>query len=255
MKIGEAIHVLGTIVGIALGVTALVWQISASQENISIRPADGANGFHLIADGVSQDVEFIVVNESLSSVVVQRVEISPGNVFPPPVMIDGLFWDGRPFRIEPNQIMVFSFVAAREFNLDNTDEARRAEIGRPSNNGYTDLFNSFDHRMASEDRPDSQLHRLGILRLYESYLARDLQNALFAAGRTFDGDNPGVAKRLEDFPMYVTFGGPCLSYMIHTLSVCAGLEITTLGGNHFASEYIGFGLRSPELDRRYADQD
>jgi len=87
--------------------------------------------------------------------------------------------------------------------------------------------------------------------VFESNEATEFQAALFASGRTFAGDNEEVAQQLASLEMHVTFGGPCLSYMMHTLSVCAGMELTTLSGNTFASEYIGFGVRSHELDSAY----
>lgn len=220
-----------------------------------MQQAEVLGNFYLTRNGVFQEVEFVVVNEGRRSTVIQRVDISPGGLFPAPVLIDGEFWDGRPFTIVPNQVMTFRFLAEDEFKTWNTSERREAAYGEPINQGYLDLFNSFDHRVADEEHMYLPLHarRLEMgYTIFESYEAREFQEALFASGRTFAGDKEEWALELASLEMQVTFGGPCLPYMVHTLSVCAGMELTTLSGNTFASEYIGFGLRSHELDEAYS---
>ncbi|WP_341861149.1 hypothetical protein [Gymnodinialimonas sp. 57CJ19] len=251
MKLGETIHVVGTIVAIGLGAYAVYSDWINVRERFFVQPSERSGQFYLTHDGVSQEVEFVVVNESRRSTVVQRVDISPSGLFPPPVLIDGEYWDGRPFSIAPNQVMSFRFLAEERFDVWNTSEALEAPTGEPINLGYLDLFSSFDHRVAAEERMDMTLHARNLemgFTVFESHRASEFQEALFASGRTFAGDNEEAAQNLASIEMHVTLGGPCLSYMVHTLSVCAGLELTTLGGNTFASEYIGFGLRSRELD-------
>ncbi|SPJ26484.1 hypothetical protein [Palleronia abyssalis] len=254
MKVGEFIHVCGTVVAIGLGGYAIYSDWINLRERLSVQPAEVMGNFYLTRDGVSQEVEFVVVNEGRRSTVIQRVDISPGGLFPDPVLIDGKFWDGRPFSIEPHQVMTFRFLAEDRFETWNTSEAREAAAGEPINLGYLNLFNSFNHRVAVEERMDLPLHARNLemgYTLFESFEASEFQKALFSSGRTFAGDNKEMAQELASLQMNVTFGGPCLSYMVHTLSVCAGMELTTLSGNTFASEYIGFGLRSHELDGAY----
>lgn len=256
MKVGEFIHVCGTVIAIGLGGYALYSDWVNVREQLFVQPAEVVGEFYLTRNGVSQEVEFVVVNEGRRSTVIQRVDISPGGLFPAPVLIDGEFWDGRPFSIEPNQVMTFRFLAEDEFETWNTAESREAAAGEPINLGYLNLFNSFDHRLAVEGRMDLPLHERSLemgSTVFESFEARAFQDALFTSGRTFAGDNEEVAQELASLEMHVTYGGPCLSYMVHTLSVCAGMELATLNGNTFASEYIGFGLRSHELDRAYRE--
>lgn len=254
MKASELIHVCGTVFAIGLGGYALYSDWVNEKDQLYVQLAKVPGGFYLTRSGVSQEVKFVVVNEGRRSVVIQRVEISPGGFFPAPVLIQGELWNGLPFSIEPNQVMTFRFLAKDHFNTWNTSEAREAIAGEPINLGYLNLFNSFDHRVAAEEHMDLPLHAKDLengVMVFESYEASKFQKALFASGRTFAGDNVGVAQELASLEMHVATGGPCLSYMEHTLSVCAGLELTTLSGNTFSSEYIGFGLRSRELDEIY----
>ncbi|OSP55202.1 hypothetical protein [Pseudoruegeria sp. SK021] len=253
MKFGEEIQAFGVVAALVMSGLSLYWQFFDLPEKLTIFSATGTyGGFHLTPRGVAQEVEFTVVNEGSEPVIVTRVDFSPNNLVPAPILIEGDFWDGRPFEINGNAIFSFRFLAIRDFNSNNTKEWREAKMGQRVRDPYRYVFDSIDHVAVPYDSLDSRLRENGrqvFQDEFESYSIQAVQDSLFSKGLTFDGDNHPVANFLSDYPMYVTYGGDCMVYMIHTLSVCASIELTTLKGNSFVSDYIGFGMRSNDLDK------
>lgn len=253
MRILDVIQAVGTVGALAMAGFSLYLQLSSEIERVEIAQSeDGGGEFVIAAGGVVQEVEFHIVNNGSSPIIVKKIDVIPGNVFPAPVLIDDKPWDGRPFRIEPESVLAVTYLASRRFDL--TEIRRRAQPNEALSNPFWDRLLELDAIKVADDRLDSPLWGLidhGLI--YDGGIARELQTKLNEDGYTFAGENSEAAEYLAGFDMYVTFGGPCLTYLQHTLSVCTSLELTTAEGNTFSSEYIGFGLRSAELDREYRE--
>jgi hypothetical protein len=236
----------------------LHWQDNS--ESLKITQAErGGGNFYLTNVGVTQEVEFNVINERSKPVIIQRIDFTPNAIFPAPILLDNEPWDGRPFRLEGKSISIIRYRAARHFFNYSSPEPQQTVLDSGILNPYSEIFSSLNPQEARKDRIDTKLknafYALGAtaLKEHESWQASELQSLLFDRGITFIGHNRDVAKKLKSYDMNVTFGGPCLNYLQHTLSVCTSMEISTANGNTFVSDYIGFGLRSPDLDRTYRE--
>jgi hypothetical protein len=111
--------VCGTLIAIGLGGYAIYTDWINVRERFFIQPAEAPGQFLLTHIGASKEVEFIVINEGRRSTVIQRVDISPSGVFPAPVLIDGEFWNGRPFSIEPKPSHDFPLSSGQICHLEH----------------------------------------------------------------------------------------------------------------------------------------
>ncbi|MFS4438929.1 hypothetical protein ACMA5I_12005 [Paracoccaceae bacterium GXU_MW_L88] len=250
----DTIQSAGILISLIMSGVGLYWQWQSESENLEILQAPGKSGeFFVTEHGVIQEVEFHIINDQSEPVILQRINFSPNNTFPAPVLINNVRWDGRPIKIESHSVVIANLLARRDFN--SLAFAQKASNREKANNPFHDAITLIQpneisfNKVASELLKDEHGAEHIRQRLFSGIQAQAIQKALFAEGITFSGKYPEVAQDLDDQDMYLTYGGPCLSYLEHTLSVCTSLEVSTTEGNTFHSEYIGFGLRSRELDK------